>query len=201
MKPYLLASAIIPCMAGCLVPTDDPADRDAAEISTDVTDPAALIASYEQALDQSDFEAYVALLEAPAGPLSGFQFFPLPDDDVSDFPWLEWDHWHWPYPVEVAAIRRLMDPNPEGRDTAVTAIQADLDVLSKRVLEGDWIVTTSASIRVFVGSEVHCSTETRLEFQLAEDADGFLRIRSMREIDAGQSETWAQIKGGCPITS
>ena len=75
-------------MAGCLVPADDPADSSTPEIATDVTDPADLIASYEQALDQSDFDAYVALLEAPDGPSSGFQFFLWWDDDPIDFPWI-----------------------------------------------------------------------------------------------------------------
>jgi hypothetical protein len=194
MKRSLLAFAVILSMAGCLLPADDPAGGDAAEIPTNVTDPAALITSYEQALDRSDFDAYVALLEAPGNQSSGFRFFPSRGIDEIDYPWITDPVWS--YDDEVSAIRNLMNPRFQGREPAVSEIQADLRVLSTRALEREWEVTVSASIRLLAGTELHRSTDTGLEFRLAPDVKGHLRVREMWEpgLAAGQSGSWAEIK-------
>jgi hypothetical protein len=194
-------------VAGCGEDGGGPADPDGDQqqgIPTDLTDPAAVLDSHAQALEQKDLDAYVALLEPePAGRSAepGFRFYPL-DTDADDFPWMTGDSWG--VADESRFIGNMFDPEFAGEQPPVESISMDFQILSQReVTPGEQEISITALFIVLTGPDQGFAVDTKFIFLLAEQADGFYRIREIRELPrqkrigfaALEATSWARVKG------
>ena len=189
----VLSLGMLMGMAAC---SDDDSDKiiepPIEEIPTDLTDPAAVIASHEKALAQRDHAAYAALLD------DDFEFVPL-ERDAEDFPWLQGDSWAKAEELEI--IGNMFNPEFDGRENPVDAIDAALTVLSQQTLPNGRIeLTTTMQGEVLTDANHGWSFDTRVVFELV-SREGFLRIVKITEVDAvlaGRSveeSSWGSIKG------
>jgi hypothetical protein len=174
----LLTAILTACGNEADAPSD-PGDG----IATDVTDPLAAVASHFQALSERNLGAYLALLEPDPGGRSaapGFRFYPL-DTDLDDIPWLQGDSWG--YADEALIMTHMFDPDFSGAEPAVEATLTDFHVLSGRdVASGLDEMTTTGLITVLTGPNQGYSADTKFIFLLADQPDGYLRIREIREV-------------------
>jgi hypothetical protein len=163
-------------------------------IQTNLTDPSDVVNAHGAALAEKSFEAYVALLAAD------FRFY-IYDGDAIDFPWLTEDYWL--REVEAEMIGNMMDPDFSGDEPPVESMRADFRVLRVEPGDGDVIdVTADAIMEVLIGPYDGWSSDTRFVMKLAPDPDGFLRIRSIQEIEklsprpalAADSKSWGGVK-------
>jgi hypothetical protein len=202
--PALLVAAVL---GGCA--DESPLVGGAGPIPTDVTTPAAAVESHARALAEMDADAYVALLEKRPADLHDpvavverharsiewknhaaysallapdFEFFPR-DDDLVDFPWLPGTSWD--LATELDIMRNMMDPRYSGNERPVRTMRFEYTILNQRVIVGDVPaveLTMNADVTVLVARDLGWFSDTRFIFLLVEDADGWYRIRSIREI-------------------
>ncbi|GJM43275.1 MAG: hypothetical protein DHS20C21_01170 [Gemmatimonadota bacterium] len=197
-----LAAGLV--LAGCGEdePTAPEQDPGPAPPSADTTSPAELIAAHAYAFSNRDLDRYAATLEAPSGRAEGFVFFPRVDD-AADFLWIP--ETGWDYAVEVGIIGNMMNPEfvSEENGNSVDSIEMELTVTNERAIEGGGIeVTCLANILVLWSANDGLSSDTRLAFTMFPDADGFLRIRTIQELEIfrlpgrGRSEmgSWGSVK-------
>ncbi|MEZ5066948.1 MAG: hypothetical protein R3B81_19710 [bacterium] len=196
VAPALLAVALL---AGCgkdsetnpNVPQPDP---------TDLTVPAEVVTAIETALNELDVDTYAALLEeTPATRAeAGFRYYPQ-SSDVQNFPWM-FPNGFWSRDEELDMIGNMCDPEfvSDVTQESVDSIDAQITVLSQQTLpSGEIEVTTSATITVLWAAQDGARCDARLMLLLAEDADGFLRVREMSELPLSgrvESSSWAPIK-------
>jgi hypothetical protein len=164
-------------------------------IPIDHTDPEGVVEAHARALSEKSLAAYLALLEPD------FRFY-IYDVDAIDFPWLTEDYWL--REVEAEMIGNMMDPDFSGDEPPVESIVAAFRVLHVGEQDGGVIeVTADAILEALIGPNDGWSSDTRFVMKLAPDSDGFLRIRSMWEIEklsprgsneAIESQTWGRIK-------
>jgi hypothetical protein len=178
----LMLAAIAAALGGCangdkLVEDGNSPDS----IPTDLTEPAAVIESHAQALTKMDFDAYEALMEKPGGfSYAGFRFY-FRSDDADEFLWLIGDSWD--LDTESDMIRNMMDPEYDGAEPAVETMTMTLRILDEQILGDRVELAVEADIAVLVTPDDGWVANPQLVFTLAPDADGFLRIRSIREVD------------------
>jgi len=197
--------AALPLLAGC--GSDSPSGPGGSSIATDHTEPAALFAAWAETLEQRDLVAYEALLEddADGRAATGFRYQP-PAADAAHWPWML-GRSTWGRDEELAMIGNLLDPNrvnPETNET-VDIILVDLGIVDTQEggLPGETVVTVDFEATVLWAAETGATADVRLVTTLAEDEDGYLRIRLLEEVpqlapaqDVGgvTSTTWARIK-------
>ncbi len=175
-------------------------------IPTDHTEPDALITAYAAAINASDYDAYMALLEPESGARApvGFRFVPR-SDDLSDFPWMVGDSWG--RADEAIMIGNMFDPafaESAGSDARrVEQVQADLILRSTSDVEGGGVrMVCDGELFVWFNSTDAFRTVCVLDFLLVLDPDGFWRIREQQErelllraVGSGvDSATWGSIK-------
>lgn len=187
----LAALALLAAFAACS-DDDNPAGTQGGTgdgIETNHSDVAALIAAQFEALNARDFDACLALLEAPSATHPGYRFRPLARD-VADFDFLTGRVWD--YAFEAAILANLFEPaywatlDPAWR--TIRSYRMSTEVLSTRdvgggVHEADCACTLSVTL--LTGSER--TVPTRLLYELA-TVDEFLRIREVSEIPATRSD-------------
>ena len=169
-----------------------PADQEPAGY----TDPAALLAAHEKALEQQDYDLYEKLLHAD------FEYFPR-SEDLIDFPWLQ-GQISWARTDELQMIRNMFDDNFQSSDpyaATVDWIDAVISITGQQTLQdGTRVVLTQAVMTVMYmyPSGSGARADVRFEFRLVTGTDGFLRIRSIRELPpyqrAVESQSWARVK-------
>ena len=159
------------------------------------TDPAALLAAHAKALEQKDYALYEKLLH------SDFEYFP-PSEDLIDFPWMQGET-SWNRVEELQMISHLFDDNftpadPQACGT-VDTIALQITIQGQQTLpDGTRVISSGAVGTVMFTSGSGARSDVRLEFRLVTAADGYLRIRSIRELPpyqrATDGSTWARIK-------
>ncbi|MCA9754099.1 MAG: hypothetical protein KC591_18005 [Gemmatimonadetes bacterium] len=166
---------------------------------TDLTVPAEVVTAIETALNELDVDTYAALLEETpiARAEAGFRYYPQ-SSDLQDFPWITGDFWS--REEELDMIGNMCDPEfvSDVTQESVDSIDAEITVLSQQTLpSGEIEVTTSASITVLWAAQDGARCDVILVLLLAEDSDGYLRIREMSELPTiGRVEdtSWGNIK-------
>lgn len=161
-------------------------------IPTDLTDPAAVIATHARALHERDLFAYQRLLDEE------FEFFPL-ERDVADFPWLDGDS--WPKADELLMIGHMFDPNFAGDENPVHQIDVDFTILFQQPLpSGRLQLKTAMQGRILTAANDGWSFDTIAFFELI-SREGFLRIAKIDEEDAVRAgdvrveeSSWGSIK-------
>lgn len=164
-------------------------------IQTNQTDPAAVPATWAQALEEGSLEAVTRLLSPD------FEYF-IRDDDADQFPWLP-PGTGWTHDVEMNILGNMMDPDfisPETQNP-VLEIHMQLDVTSSQDLgDGAIELTTNMDAVVVWAAGTGASTNGRLTIVLVPDDKGFYRIRSQRELPPFsrllrvESDSWGGIK-------
>jgi hypothetical protein len=172
-------------------------------IPTNLTDPSTVVTSHAAALGARNLDAYMALLEPDATGRSvtpGFRFYPL-DTDADLFPWMTGPSWGTA--DESRLIGNMFDPEFAGNQPPVDSIDMAFTILSQREVEpGLQEVTISVLIMVLTAPDEGFTTDTKFIVLLAKQADGYYRIREMREVPrqsrAGaaldEEASWGQIK-------
>jgi hypothetical protein len=212
MKRQVLAAAAIPfalTLAGCgegdglFERVDELDDGLVGGIPTNLTDPVAVIDSHAAALGQKNLAAYTALLEPDPSTRSvepGFRFYPL-DTDADQFPWMTGDFWG--AADELQFIGNMFDPEFSGAQPPVDTIDMSFTVLSQREVQAPlYEISITALITVLTAPDEGFSTDTKFIVLLAKQADGYYRIREIREVPrqsrgagAGVEEaSWGAIK-------
>ena len=164
-----------------------------APISTNLTDPAAVIETHGRALRERDYDAYAALLD------QDFEFYPREKDAVN-MPWLAGDS--WPLTDELSLIAHMFDPAFDGLEIPVDLIDISFTILSQQPLPtGGVQVSTTMDGRVLTAANDGWSFDTMAIFELV-SREGYLRIIKITEQDSylagarsiGES-SWGSIKG------
>ncbi|MGQ0720621.1 MAG: hypothetical protein ACT4PE_03480 [Candidatus Eiseniibacteriota bacterium] len=192
MKRHVLRAAVIPfalTLAACgegdglLEGIDELDDGLVGGIPTNLTDPAAVIGSHAAALGAKNLDAYTALLEPePAGRSAeaGFRFYPL-DTDAAQFPWMTGDSWG--AADELRFMGNMFDPEFSGAQPPVDSIEMGFTILSQREVQAPlYEITIAALITVLTAPDEGFSTDTKFIVLLARQADGYYRIREIREV-------------------
>jgi hypothetical protein len=158
------------------------------------TDPTALLNAHAAALEEQDYAKYEKLLT------EDFEYFPQAED-LTDFPWLQ-GQISWARADELQMIVHMFDDAFQPADASagtVNTIHAALTVTSQQSQpDGSLLVDARADMTVMYLScnVTHC--DVRFEFRLVAGSDGFLRIRSIRELPpyqrAVEPESWARTK-------
>jgi hypothetical protein len=213
----ILAISLAACADSDAPPTapDPPAAPDDPGIVTDLTDPAAVVAAYGEAIAARDLAAYTALLERVPGtrdmppplptPPPGFRFYPL-HADLAAFPWMNGSN-HWDAATELTLVGRMFDPAYVPAPGAAKSLEAAGSTLTI-VTQAPWgpglqSVAVNATLTLLTGPDQGYSTQTRLLFVLAEQPAGFLRIREITEMsmwgrdgtpEGPLAATWGRIK-------
>jgi hypothetical protein len=180
-EAILTSILAIAALAACS--SDSPSGNDTGDppgIQTNVTTPEAALDAHAQAMNARDFDAYQAMMEPipPGREAAGFRFY-IRDDDAGEFPWLP-DTW-WGYDVESQILRNMTDPEYDGEERPVETIEFEYRIIHELVVEDGRLLTADADITVLVGANTGWLANTRFLFLLVEDADGYYRIRSIRE--------------------
>ena len=196
---FALALTTLAAGAGCMIHADSDAPADPAGVNFTIA--AEVAAAWGTALQDRDTVTYARLLEPPppsSDPGGGFVFYPPPD--VADFPWLAPGE-PWGLEQEFSAIGHLMDPGfvSSRIGSPINRVRVVLHVLSERETADGTEVQVRASIEVSWAADEGVLADTRLIMLMAPDAEGHLRIRSMREEAAGSLRivtrvTWSGIK-------
>ncbi|MEZ5066949.1 MAG: hypothetical protein R3B81_19715 [bacterium] len=195
-RPMLVLSLL--ALAGCGTDSDRVPTAPQG-IVTDLTDPAAVLEGHAEALGTRDFAAYAALLEMAPGSRAeaGFQFYPPGGDE--DFPWTQGEPWAREEELEI--VGHMCDPAfvSSATGASIKSIDAAVSILSQETLaSGEIRVTARFLVTVLWGTNDGARCDSPLLFLLAEDGDGFLRIREIREgTEFGRvgSLWWAGLKG------
>ena len=162
-------------LGGCIEPTpDETSDDDPNVIETNLSDPFALLDSFEKAFNTRNLEAYAALLDAE------FMHYPL-ERDAEDFPWLQGDSWDKATELEELAI--LFDPSYSGPPHPLFREECALTALTAvNMGESGIELTCTAQARVLTPQNDVWSFDSRLLFTLI-NRDGFWRIWKLTELD------------------
>ena len=167
---------------------------------TELTDPAEVVAAIQAALNERDVDTYAAFLEETpvARAEAGFRYYPQ-SSDLQDFPWMTGDSWS--RDDELAMIGNMCNPGfvSDVTQESVDSIDSQFTVLSQQTLpSGEIQVTTSAAITVLWAAQDGARCDVILVLLLAEDSEGFLRIREVNEVPTtgrGVEDTsWAAVK-------
>ena len=179
-----IAPTILLLLSGC-AGSDNPVDssngEDQVVIPVDLRDPVAVIESHARALNEKNHAAYVALMEKPAGRSddAGFRYY-IRDDDAEEFPWVS-NGW-WGYDDESGMLANMMNPDFSGAERPVDTIEMQYTITHQADLaDGLVSLRLDADIKVLVAPRTGWLSDTRFEFVLVPGADGFYRIRSIRE--------------------
>jgi hypothetical protein len=142
-------------------------------IPVDLAEPRSVIESHARAFNDKNLEAYLALL-AP-----DFRFY-VRDDDAQDLPWISGDSWG--LEDETRIISNMMDPNFAGLEDPVETIEFEYAVIAEREVSADEVwLTLDADVRVLVSPNRGWLANTRFEFSVVRDSDGFFRLRDIKE--------------------
>ena len=162
-------------LGGCFEPApDDSGDEDSNFIETNLTDPHAVLDSFEKAFNTKNLEAYAALLDEE------FLYCPL-EEDAEDFPWLAGDCWD--KATELEGISMLFDPSYAGPPHPLFGDECAVTELQTRNLSEVQIeLTCTAQGRVFSTANDGWSFDSRVIFTLV-NRGGFWRIWRLTEID------------------
>jgi hypothetical protein len=157
------------------------------DIPVDLTFPLHVIESHARAINHRSLATYAALLDP------GFEYV-VPSDEIADIPWLNGDSWD--VADELDIITNMMNPDFQGPWPPVRVMRFAYTWLREDVQDTGVVITVDADAIVLASSSGGWFTRTRLDFLLAPDADGFYRIREIREIEVlvPDGESWAVIK-------
>jgi hypothetical protein len=146
--------------------------------------------AHEKALDQQDYALYEKLLHPD------FEYFPQ-SEDLTDFPWLTGGD-SWGRTDELQMIKNMFDDNFTPDDPSagtVSSIDAAITVTGQQTLpDGTRVVMTRANIVVMYPSGSGARCDVRFEVRLLTGTDGFLRIRSIRELPRIASGGFQELK-------
>ena len=179
-------------LGGC--PTDPDSDPLNVQDPPGYTDPAAVINAHAQALTKQDYAKYEKLLT------EDFEYFPQ-SEDLIDFPWLQ-GQISWGRTDELQMIGHMFDDAFEPADPyagRVDTIDAQLTVDGQSTEpDGSLLVDARADMTVMYVTGSGARSDVRFEFRLVPGADGYLRIREIRELPpyqrAVEPTNWATIK-------
>ena len=196
----LVSASLAVALSGCGGETVTGANRPEPLVAN-LTDPAAVVSTFAASLERRDIDVYSALLDpAPVGDPNSFRYYPA----LTDFPWLpdSWDR-----DTELNRIAHLCDRTfvSEVTREIVDRIDIDADVLSvEELATSELAVRSTYRAEVLWAAARGASVDVELEFHLARDRDGFLRIRSIYEtLPSGRSSgdepgiaamSWTQLK-------
>lgn len=183
-------------LSGC--PTDPDSDPLTAQDPPGYKEPAPVVAAHALALSKQDYAKYEKFLA------EDFEYHPQ-NEDLIDFPWLQGESWN--RTAELQMIAHMFDDNfqPVSDSTGTTpagtvdTIDAKIAVTGTRTeTDGSVIVDAAAIMTVLFKNGNGARSDTRFEFHLVTGADGYLRIRSIRErppyLRGVEPATWGTIK-------
>jgi hypothetical protein len=179
-----LLAALLPVLslAGCSGsgPTSPGSDL------TNLTEPAALLAGQAAAISAMDAERYAALLEAPDDQGSGgFRYYPSAGA-IPSVPWLAGDSWN--YDEETTIMGHLLDTgyvsDPLGGSVKRMEFTLQVDQATSGT-GGTTLVNAVLQARVTMTQGPAITLAQPVTMELARDADGYYRIRSVHELSSG----------------
>lgn len=171
ITPTVVSLATVVFGASC---SDDGASPGGSRSATDFTEPGEAAASYATAWQQRKADDLDALM-APT-----FAYFPRPAD-VPRIGWLSAASWD--RQAELTLTANLLDPSFDGYADPVQSIEVEATVLaSQKVPGGIPGATLDLTVTVLTGPASGYRAHSLLDMTFEEDAEGFLRVREMREI-------------------
>ena len=196
-----LFAVLLVALAGCTNNDPEPEQLNPVEITIDGVrinhyNPTALIEAHFAALNVSSAAAYEAMLEKPTAGRSetGFRFH-IRDTDIGLLPWLTGTSWG--YDVEVTIIRNMTNPDFAGGEPPVQYMHGNGAVLREETTPEGRRHTLVAALQVLQERADGWDLQTRFEFDLVPDEDGFWRIHKIaefRSVPQPVEASWGQVK-------
>lgn len=169
----------------------------------DFTDAASLLAAQASAIASMDADRYTALLEASDGQGDGgYRFYPSPGA-LSSLSWLDGDSWS--YAEETTMMSHLLNPAYVSDTLAASLQRMECSIQVQQAIAGaggTLVVDAMMDVRATMTQGPAIALQQPVTLELAQDANGFYRIRSMRELapERATTGTWtglmAAFRGG-----